>query len=67
MRPFLIEAREAKSLSQSEVATKCGISRQYYNFIESGKRNCPVKTAKKLGEVLGVDWEKFFEDTEPTN
>ena len=61
MRPFLIEAREAKSLSQSEVAAKCGISRQYYNFIESGKRNCPVKTAKKIGAVLDVEWGRFYE------
>ena len=61
MRQWLIDAREKKGLKQVEVATKSGISRQYYNFIESGARNCPVKTAKKIAEVLELPWEKFFE------
>ena len=61
MRLWLIEARKKKEFSQNEVATKCGISRQYYNFIENGERNCPVDTAKKIAEVLGFAWTKFFE------
>lgn len=62
MRKWLIEKRKESHLSQDEIATKCGISRQYYGFIESGARNCPVKTAKKIAEVLGFAWEKFFEE-----
>lgn len=61
MRDWLIEMRKAKKLSQAEVATECGISRQYYGFIESGVRNCNVKTAKKIAETLGFSWERFFE------
>ena len=61
MREWLIEAREKKGLKQVEVATKSGISRQYYNFIESGARNCPVDTAKKIAQVLDFSWTKFFE------
>ena len=61
MREWLIEARRKKGFTQEQVATNCGISRQYYSFIESGDRNAPVKTAKKIAEILGFDWQKFFE------
>ena len=61
MRNWLIEMRKKKALSQKQVATSCGISRQYYSFIESGERNVPVHTAKKIAEILGFDWQKFFE------
>ena len=62
MRDWLVGMRKEKQLSQAEVATECGISRQYYSFIESGERNCPVKTAKKIAEVLGFEWERFYEE-----
>ena len=61
MRNWLIEIRKEKNLSQDDVATLCGISRQYYSFIERGDRDCPVKTAKKIADALGFHWEKFFE------
>ena len=61
MREWLKEIRKEKGLTQGECATRCGISRQYYNFIEMGVRDCPVKTAKKIAEVLGFRWERFFE------
>jgi transcriptional regulator with XRE-family HTH domain len=61
MRDWLIETRKSKSMTQDEVATKSGISRQYYSFIESGDRNCPVETAKKIADALGFEWTKFFE------
>ncbi len=61
MRDWLIEFRQKKNATQEQIATLCGISRQYYGFIEAGNRNVPVKTAKKIAEVLGFDWQKFFE------
>ena len=61
MRKWLIELREKKNATQEQIATLCGISRQYYGFIEQGTRNVPVKTAKKIAEVLGFDWQKFYE------
>lgn len=63
MRRWLVDYRTQKGLTQEETATKCGISRQYYSFIESGARNCPVKTAKKIAEVLGFPWTLFFNDS----
>lgn len=62
MRIWIIELRKKKGLTQKEIATECGISRQYYGLIESGERNVPVKTAKKIAKVLGFDWKIFFDD-----
>ena len=61
MRHWLIEIRNKNMLTQEQVATSCGISRQYYSLIENGERNVPVKTAKKIAGFLGFDWQKFFE------
>ena len=61
MREWLKKIRTENGMTQDKVATECGISRQYYNFIESGERNCPVDTAKKIAAVLGFEWIKFFE------
>lgn len=59
MRTWLVELRCEKT--QEEMAQMLGISQQMYCAIESGKRNPSVKRAKKMGEVLGVSWTKFFE------
>ena len=37
---WLVKIRKEKSLTQTQVATQCGISRQYYSFIEKGERGC---------------------------
>lgn len=50
-------------LKQSEVANKIGISEQYYNMIENGKRKPSVTTAKRLSKLLNVNWTIFFDDT----
>ncbi len=61
MRNWLIELRHDAGLTQEELATTCGISRQYYGFIESGDRNASVSVAKKIAAALGFSWQKFFE------
>ncbi len=59
---FLKELRQKLGLSQSEMAVKCGVSRQYYGLIEDGKRKVPVWTAKKIAAALGFDWQRFYEE-----
>ena len=63
MNHWLKNAREEKNMSQEQVASVCGISRQYYSFIESGERGAklPVPTAKKIASALGFDWQRFYE------
>ena len=60
---WLVKIRKEKSLTQTQVATQCGISRQYYSFIEKGERVCPVRTARKIAAALGFDWQRFYEES----
>ena len=59
---FLKNIREQKNMTQNEIATKSGISRQYYGLIETGERKVPVWTAKKIAAALDFEWQKFYED-----
>lgn len=63
MREWLIELREKSALSQEEVAAKAGISQSFYSAIELGNRGSklPVQTAKKIAEVLGFEWDMFYQ------
>ena len=63
MRLWLKEIREQKNLTQKQVAEAVGISQQYYQFIEQGKRIEPdkVENEKAIATYLGFDWTKFFE------
>lgn len=66
---WLIETRKKNGMTQGDVASKCGMSRQYYAFIESGERGAklPVPTAKKIAAALGFDWQRFYEDEKKGN
>ena len=59
---FLKNIREQKNMTQNEIATNSGISRQYYGLIETGERKVPVWTAKKIAAALDFEWQKFYED-----
>ena len=51
-REWLYEARKNKNLTMAEVAARSNISESYYSMIESGNRNVPVHTAKKIAKTL---------------
>ena len=53
--------RKEKNLTQKEVADKVGITRQMYSCVENGKRRPSVEVAKKIAEVLDIEWTKFFD------
>ena len=61
-RKWLYEARKNKNLTMAEVAARSNISESYYSMIESGNRNVPVHTAKKIAKTLNFNWTKFYED-----
>lgn len=67
MREWLIKLRKALGLTHEEVATKCGITRQFYSMIENGERMPSVETAKKISKTLGFEWTKFFEEDKQEN
>lgn len=53
--------RHNQCLTQEAVALKAGISRATYTNIENGIRKPSVNMAKRIAEVLGFDWTKFYE------
>lgn len=61
MREWLKQIRNGLKLSAKEAAERSGISRSYYEKIEYGERNVPVKTAKAIAGALDFDWQKFYE------
>lgn len=56
------EAREAKQLTQQELADVIGRDRSLITKIENGDAFPSVTTAKEIGRVLEIDWTIFFEN-----
>jgi len=56
----LQKERVAKGLTQEQLASKCGVIRQTISEIECGRNNPSIYLAKKIAEVLDLDWTKFF-------
>lgn len=64
MRKWLMVIRKQKGLSQKATAEAIKITQPSYCNIENGERRPSVETAKKIGNLLGFPWTRFFEDEE---
>ena len=64
---WLETLRNEKERTMKQVAGGSGISESHYCLIESGDRRPSVDTAKKIAEVLGFDWTKFFDCVQTQN
>lgn len=64
LRDWLKKIRQEKHFTLQKVSAIVGISKSYYEKIERGERTPSVDVAKKIANVLGFPWEKFFEDGE---
>lgn len=58
----LRELREAKRLSQADLAELVGLTKQAISHYECMSRQIPVQVAKKLGSVLGINWWLLYEE-----
>lgn len=56
VREYLIEAREKAGLTQQDVANRIGISRQYYQMVETGERQkrMDLPLAGGLSAILNI-------------
>jgi len=52
--------REAKSISQEELAYRAGMHRTYLGGIERGERNPALKNISALAKALEVDISELF-------
>ena len=64
VREYLIEAREKAGLTQQDVANRIGISRQYYQMVETGERQkrMDLSLAGGLSVVLNALYPGFCAD-----
>ena len=62
MRTWLRERRVEMNLTEKQVAEAVGIKQAPYHRIESGQNNPKVENAKKIGQLLGIDWRLFYPD-----
>lgn len=60
-REHLIQARRQKGYTQEDMAKLVHISRVAYNRIERGKMNPSIPVAKKIGEVVGMEWPDLYD------
>jgi len=60
----LKDARDKKSLTQQQLATKLGISTSVIGDIESGRRVASKRTATKLADFFGTSAEYWFDEKE---
>lgn len=51
----LRELRDARGLTQEQVAEAAGTSQSHYSKIELGRVSPTIRTVKKIADVLGVD------------
>src|SRR5205085_1625461 len=56
--------RRRKGLTQTEVASRLGISASYLNLIEHDQRQLPANLLLKAAEVLSVELAAFSDDTQ---
>jgi transcriptional regulator with XRE-family HTH domain len=47
-------------LTQEELAQKCGVTQQFIQMLENGKKNPSVSTLKKLAAALGVTVDELI-------
>ena len=64
-RRWLVSARLASGLTQSEVADACGISRSSYQKYEYGERTPRKRVREQINSLLSVEHNRFDENPKP--
>ena len=59
---WLRETRIAAGVASKDVAGRAGVTQQFYNYIENEKRRPSPEVAKKIAEILGFDWTRFYDE-----
>ena len=61
MKNFLKEERKRKRITQEQLATLVGVSRQSINAIERGKYTPSTTLALKISEIFNTSVNRIFE------
>ena len=62
----MAKAREEISMTQEELATTTGVTRQMISAIERDAARPSVELAKKIAAILGIDWTRFYDEENST-
>jgi len=57
--------REARELSQKEVATAINMDQSQYSKIEKGRTDPTTTTLEKIAKAIGIDISELFADNDP--
>ena len=60
----LRKVRQDNGLTQTALAEAAGVVRQTISNVECGLNAPSVDLAKKLAEILGLNWTDFFSEDE---
>jgi transcriptional regulator with XRE-family HTH domain len=63
--PGLRAAREAKLLTQQELADASGVNRTTISQLEAGARNAHLRTIRRLAQVLDVSAQELLASATP--
>lgn len=58
----LRQMRKRTAFTQVELAKAVGVTQEAISLWELGKREMPVRHAKKIAEVLGCDWKELYDE-----
>jgi transcriptional regulator with XRE-family HTH domain len=58
---FIKDIRESDEISQTELAKRMHVSRQFVNAVEKNKANVSLEMAIKFATALGYPYEAFVE------
>ena len=58
---FVRDIRECDEISQTELAKRMHVSRQFINAVEKDKANVSLEMAIKIANALGYPYEVFIE------
>ncbi len=58
---FVRDIRECDEISQTELAKRMDVSRQFINAIEKDKTNISLEMAIKIAGILGYPYDAFVE------
>lgn len=58
------ELREAKGISQKDLAYDSDLDRSYIASVENGQRNISIVNIEKISTALGVTLKQFFDNGE---
>ena len=56
----ILQLRESRGMTQSQLQARSRVSRSYLSRIESGQMTPSLGTLEKIGEALGVGLNRFF-------